>query len=276
MKKPFDLLFNNLQKSLNDLERRSSGPDRYSAGIYIITGQLRELRVMSKKHMAGRAAEVEYFRYVWPAFFGLLLLYIRQYRFELARVSRPVRALSRMIRQEERTVTDFFRIHREFWMYCRAGSAELDDEFTRKYSQARVFDPLALVIDQEGATLASYRAAWCWAMERYMSWLMEKRDELMTPVGIGPGTDYTWDPTDADYVEWLNGLFAVKAIRYKGEPADLSRLAKWGKWALGKEVANIYDRFKVIRSRKKDRMPFTKKTANALETRMDQAEGKFE
>jgi hypothetical protein len=113
-------------------------------------------------------------------------------------------------------------------------------------------------------------------MEGYGVWLAEERERVMAPAGTGPGSDYSWDAADADFVEWLNGLFAVKAIRYKGQPADLNRLIKWGKWALGKEVANIYDRFKVIRNRKKERLAFTKRTAGALEKRMDQADGKFE
>ena len=89
-------------------------------------------------------------------------------------------------------------------------------------------------------------------------------------------SDYTWDPTDADYVEWLYFLHSVKAIKYKGEPADISRLQKWGKLSLNREVSNIYDRFKVIRNRKKDRMAFTKRGTNALERRMDEADGKYE
>jgi hypothetical protein len=181
-----------------------------------------------------------------------------------------------MIRREERKVEDFFYTHREFWMYCRAGAAEQDEQFTRAYSRARAFDPLALVIDQEWATLASYRAAWCMAMERYMAWLAEERERMIVPAGLGASSDYTWGPTDADFVEWLNGLQAVGAIKYRGETADISRLAKWAKMALGKEIANIYDRFKVIRNRKKERMPFTKRTESALERRMDQAEGKFQ
>lgn len=73
-------------------------------------------------------------------------------------------------------------------------------------------------------------------------------------------------------MESVFGLQAVRAIRYKGQQADINQLAKWGKWALNQEVANIHDRFKVLRNRKKERMVFTKQTAGALAMRMDRAE----
>lgn len=265
-----------LEKSLSGLDRQAAGPDRYGKGIGMIVEKIRVVRGLAGRHMGTRAAEVEYFRHIWPAFYGKLLLYIRQYQFELARLSMPRRAMGRLIRREERRAADFLRDNRAFWMYCRAGSSTLDEQFTRTYSHSRVFDPLALVIDQEGATLSSYRAAWCLAMEGYAAWLAEERERLLMPASQGPGSDYTWNASDADFVEWLNGLFAVEAIRYKGQPADLNRLTKWARWAVGKEVINIYHRFNVLRNRKKERTPFTKRTGSVLELRMDQADGKFE
>jgi len=276
MKKPFDTLFVNLEKSLKTLDRELSAADRYSRGVVMIREKILQMRALAKKFITGRETEVEFFRRVWPAFYGRLLLYIKLHHFEVCRLSIPVTALPALIRREEKRVATFFRVNREFWMYYRDGSGSLDEQFTRAYSQSRIYDPLALVIDLDGATLGSYRAAWCWAMEAYRAWLEEEKERVMAPAGPEPGSDYSWAPTDADYVEWLNGLFAVKAIRYKGTQADLNRLIKWGRWALGKEISNIYDRFKVIRNRKKERLVFTKRTAGALEKRMDEAEGKFE
>lgn len=273
MKKPFEGLYIQLEKSLAALGREQEGLERYGRGIVMIRERIGEMRVLGRKFVTGRETEVEFFRRVWPVFYGKLLLYIRLYRFEAYRVSLPVEQVPALIAREERRVAGFFRKNREFWMYFRSGTVVLDEQFTRAYSQSRLFDPLALVIDPEGATLASYRAACGLAMEGYMVWLAEEKGRLLQPEGLG---DYTWDPTDADFVEWLYGLLSVGAIRYKGGAADVSRLQKWAKLALGKEVANIYDRFKVVRNRKKERMAFTRRTASALERRMDQAEGRFE
>jgi RHS repeat-associated protein len=209
--------------------------------VGIISERIRELHRGAGKLPAGREAEVFFFRNIWPGFYSRLFYYLQLYLFELRRLSLPAAALRELIRQEEKKVSRFFRMNREFWMYFRSGAAVLDEQFTRAYSQARIFDPLALVIDQERATLGSYRAAWGMAMERYGGWLAGEGERVEHPAGFGPGEDYTLDPTDADFVEWLYLLQNVGAVKYKGEVADISRLQKWAKWALGKEVVNIYD-----------------------------------
>jgi hypothetical protein len=181
-----------------------------------------------------------------------------------------------VIGQEEDRVGAFFHANRDFWQYYRSGAPVINEQFTRAYSRGRIFDPLALVIDPEGATLASYRAAWCLATEGVREWLREERASVAVGMVSAADQGYSWGPSDADLAEWLFGLQAVGAVRYQGEPADISRLQKWAKLALGREVANIYDRGRVLRNRKKERLAFTKKTANALERKWDQAEGKFD
>ena len=273
MKKPFDALYAGLQKSLGALEREADGIDRYSRGISVIRDSIREVRALGRKSISARVAEVAFFREVWPAFYGQLFLYVQLHQLELVRRSLPADAVPDLLAREEGRVTAFFGSNREFWAYYRGGAGILDEQFTRAYSQARLFDVLAPVIDQEGATLASYRAAWCLAMEGYGARLASERERLSGP--SGPIGDYSWGAADTDFVEWLFGLQAVGAIRYKGQPADISRVIKWGRWALGKEVVNTHDRFKIIRNRKKQRMTFTKRTEAALEVRMDEKDGKY-
>ena len=276
MEKAFLQLYVSLEKTLNTQHHALNGIDRYARGIEVIRETISQITPLGRKEIQGRDAEVAYFRHVWPVFYGKLLLYIRLYHFELHRQSMPGGALPAMIRREERRVVAFFRANREFWMYYRSGSLVLDEQFTRKHSQSRIFDPLALVMDQEGATLGSFRAARCLEMEGYRTWLAQEQGRGEELSGPGDGKDYTWGSADADFVEWLYGIQSVGAIKYKGEPADMSRLQKWAKSALGKEVVNIYDRFKVLRNRKKERVPFSKRTTNVLERKMDEKDGKFE
>jgi len=102
----------------------------------------------------------------------------------------------------------------------------IDVQFTRVYSHGLLFDPLAWVLDQEGATLASYRAAWCLAMEAFRGWLQEERDRRgsgkVSPADLG----YSWGASDAALVEQLLGLQAAGVLLYKGEPADVSRVVR--------------------------------------------------
>ena len=276
MEKPFLPFYISLEKALKSQDHALTGIDRYARGIEVIRETISQIGSLGRKLIRGRETEASYFRQVWPLFYGKLFLYIRLYHFELYRLSLPGSALPVMIRREERRIASFFRTNREFWIYYKSGSSVLDEQFTRKHSQSRIFDPLALVIDQEGATLGSLRAARCLAMEGYRDWLAQELERGTEVLGTGAGKDYTWGSADADFVEWLYGLQSVGAIKYKGEPTDMSRLQKWAKSALGKEVVNIYDRFKVLRNRKKDRVPFSKRMTNALERTMDEKDGKFE
>jgi RteC protein len=269
MRKPFDGLYASLEKSLNDLDRRLTGADRYSQGIGLIRATIGELPAVSRKFITGRETEVIYHREVWPWFYGKWLLYIWQYRFELDRLAVESAAIPELIRREERKAAAFFRSHREFWMYYKSGSQVLDDHFTKTYTQSRVLDPLVLALDQGSATIGSYRAAWGLAMEAYRNWLAEERLRTLLIVFPVENKDYTWGTSDADFVEWLYGVQAAGAVLYKGKPADISHLVAWAGVVLQKEVVNIYDRFKIIRSRKNERTPFFKRMMVLLEKRMD-------
>jgi hypothetical protein len=272
MQKPFDSLYAGMENALRQLGQDLDPLDRNTRALVLVGERIREMTAAAPGVVTSAALEVSYFRDVWPAFYGALFLYAHLHQFEQVSFSSVAEFRTRRVQHELARVSAFFHRNREFWMYYRSGSQVLDEQFTRAYSRQRVLEPLSLVIDPQGATLASYRAARCRAMEGYGGWLAEERDRLSGPGSVG---DYTWAAADADFVEWLFGLQAVGAIRYKGQPVDINQLTKWGKWALNEEVANIHDRFKVLRNRKKERMVFTRRTAGALEMRMDRAEGKI-
>ncbi|HET6256675.1 MAG TPA: RteC domain-containing protein [Puia sp.] len=275
MTKPFDIIYSDLQKGLKAADRRDGGPDRYREGISMIRESIGKLRSLGTKFMKDEAKEIEFFRDIWPAFYSKLFLYIRLYGLELSRGMVPADGWPALISKEEDKAVAFFRSNREFWCYYRGGGGSIDGQFTRAYSRNRILEPLALVIDAD-TTLASYRAACCLAMYEYVEYLREERASLA--VGRVSATDlgYSWGGSDADLAEWLFGIQAVGAVQYQGQPADISRLQKWARLALGREVANIYDRGRVLRNRKKERLAFHKKTEAALEKKWNEAEGKFE
>ncbi len=276
MTKPFDTLYSDLQRALKLEDRQDRGPDRYLQGIRVIRECIEKLRSLGVKFMKDEAKEIEFFRDIWPAFYSKLFLYIRLYGLELRRGTMPAEGWPVLIGEEEGRLAGYFRNNREFWQYYRSGARVIDGQFTRAYSRDRILEPLAIVIDPDAATLASYRAACCLAMYEYGEWLREERAELSVGAVSAADLGYSWAATDADLAEWLFGIQAVGAIQYQGQAADISRLQKWARLALGKEVANIYDRARVLRNRKKERLAFSKKMAAALEKKWNEAEGKYE
>ena len=75
-------------------------------------------------------------------------------------------------------------------------------------------DPLAVVIDQEGATLASYRAACCLSMHALGEWLQEQRAILSGKMMQRQRGEYSWGASDADLAEWLFGIQTVGAAGF--------------------------------------------------------------
>jgi len=276
MTKPFDTLYSDLQRALQVRSHQDRGPDRYLQGVGVIRECVGKLRSLGVKFMKDEAKEIEFFREIWPAFYAKLFLYIRLYSLELRRGMTPADGWPALVGEEEGKAAAFFRNNREFWQYYRSGARVIDGQFTRAFSRERIFEPLALVIDPEASTLASYRAAGCLAMYEYNVWLREEQASLSVGTVSAADLGYSWGASDADLAEWLFGIQAVGAIRYQGQPADISRLQKWARLALGREVANIYDRARVLRNRKKERFAFSKKMVAALEKKWNEAEGKFE
>ena len=276
MMKPFDALYADLEKNLKLAEGSRPGPDVYIRGIEAIREKIATLRVQGARVIQNGAKEREFFRDVWPAFHAKWLLYIRLYEMELVRSSIPADSWPAVIAAEEKKVEAFFRRNRTFWLYYCSGAPAIDEQYTRAYSRGRIFNPLAMIMDPEWTTMASYRAAWCLAMQSYGGWLREERAALSVGAGSAADLGYSWAASDANLAEWLFRLQAVGAVHYMGQPADISRLQKWARVALGREVANIYDRGRVLRKRKKDQLAFITRTTVALERKWNQAKGDIE
>lgn len=274
-------IFGPVLKALDKDRARAEGAaslvEGYGVAIMATRERIEEARVLASKVLKSRQGEVVYFREVWPRIFGSLFFYQRAHAFYMERLALSRDGLAAMIRREELEAARYFRVHREFWVYYSGGSAVIDGQFTREYSRGCVYDPLCGVIDPDGATLASYRAAWGVAYERYIHFLStEKLKATHSANELGDIAGYAWQGSDADAVEWLYSLHAGNVILHNGEPADIMQLSRWFRGNFRKEIVNIYDRFKAVRNRKKDRAPFMRRLLGGLEKRMDEAEGRFE
>lgn len=174
----FDEMYASLEISMQSLRHEGSDHTIRVRMINTIRNSIAEMHVLSKKFITSRASEILYFREIWPAFYGPLFSEIQAHQCEMARLALSRPGQTKLFRREENRIAAFFRKHREFHLYFKSQSAVLDDLFTREYSRARLFDPLAFVIDPEGSTLASYQAAWCIALEKYKRWLQIELEAL--------------------------------------------------------------------------------------------------
>ena len=239
--------------------------------------RIEEAHALASQVLNTQEGEVVYFREVWPKMYGRLFYYQRGYAFlvELAKLAAD--RIIKLIDKERTEAERFFQDNLEFWCYYASGTQVMDGQFTLKYSRGCIYHPLCMVIDQMGATIASYKAAWGLAYTDYMHFL-DKVEGGATAAYTASGglEEYTWSCSDADAVEWLYSLQAGEVIAFNGEPADIAHLHRWFSLNFQKDIVNIYDRFKAVRNRKKDRTPFMRRLLEGLEKKMDRADGKFD
>ena len=275
--KPYDGLYAELDRALKDTDGSLQKVEGYLRGIGIIRDSIEKLRVLGAKHIRKEADEIGFFRNVWPVFYAKLFLYIWLYRIGLRRELVSADEWLAVIGAEESKAETFFRRNLNFWWYYRSGAAVINEQFTRAYSRHRIFDPLAMIIDQDLATLASCRAAKGLAYEEYLVLL---KGDLRTPVeSMGESgfqsAEFEFDGTDAEGQEWLMELFASKVIRKKGgEHLNLSELNRWFKYNFGHEFGKLFDKLNILRNRKIDPLRFLHKRMRETEQWMEQKNGR--
>jgi|GEM_PF-3131767 len=249
--------------------------ETYAGAIITARGRVKQMQALAPKVLKSREGEVIYFREIWPTVYGHLFYYHVAHDFLAKRALVPAESVPALARNEGRVARRFLRKNWEFWLNYRSRATVIDDQFVRTYSQNCIHEPLSMVLDSDGATLASYKAAWGLAFTDLLA-LLDKGLGRMAALTDGAEDleDFGWACTDADAVELLYSLHAGGVILHKGEPADIAHLGWWFKLNFRKEIVNIYDRFKAVRNRKKDRAPFMKRLLGGLEKRMDRAEGK--
>jgi hypothetical protein len=267
MMNPFDGLYAGMEKALGAL--KGEGEGRYAAGLAVIAAAVGDVRKAAARIRPG-VQEVDYCRHVWPVFHSIWWLHMRLYKLEERRGRSGPGVWERLIADQEGRVAAFWQRNDEFWAYYLAGAQVLDHQFTRAYSRGLILDPRAAMMDREGATVASWRAARCLEAEGLGRWLRGERARLEG--GLSLGGEYTWAGTEAELAEWLLGAQVTGVIHYRGQAADLQRLNQWARGTLGREVKNIYDRIRHLRGRKKTKTAFTERTQIALERRFARAE----
>lgn len=169
--------------------------------------------------------EIRFFRDTWPAFFSVAYYYQLLHGYEIQRQTATKAARAALIRNEERQGMAFFKLHREFWVAFKSKTAQIDVQFTRAYSRGSVMDSLATVFDHDRATLASYKAAWGLAYERYLVFL-ERAQTVLEGGSIRPHMQ--WKESKTAAVQLLKAQAEVGSIYIDGAPATAAQLrADW-------------------------------------------------
>lgn len=259
--KPFQGLLASLEEDGARAEAAPSRIDGYSRAILATRERISQMQALAPKALRSRDGEVTYFREIWPRVYGQLFYYQRVHAFYMERSALPPDRLAGMIRREELEAARYFRVNREFWLYYSSRSPVIDGQFTREYSRACVYDPLCLVIDATGATLASYQAAWGLAWERYISFLGKQKE--------GPATGerehrYEWKETGSAAVELMKAQVEAGSIYIDGVSATMAKLVADFEQKYNKPIRDYNKLLHAATGRKIDGTPYLTKLKNAF------------
>ncbi|HEY4208041.1 MAG TPA: RteC domain-containing protein [Puia sp.] len=197
----------------------TAGEDGYVRELVIVGNVIRELRASIPAKFPDEAAERTFFAQIWPRFYGKWFYYLLLHRFTFIRDCISADEIPALIRREDRRASGLFRRHREFWQYYRCRAEPVMQEFTRAYSQGCIFDPLALVLDSQAATLASYKAARCLAYEEYQDFLREQRQ---LPIALD-GQVVEWRETNSAAAELIKAQTEAQSVYIDGKPATAAQ-----------------------------------------------------
>ena len=228
--RPGDRAYEELYRKLEELLEAEEGGQSAASGfarqIAILQVKLGELRELAADGFGDVASEVVFFRGVWPR---------------------------------------FYRMHRDFWVYYRAGSAVIDPQFTRAFSKGCVFDPVCWVIDPEGATLASWKAAWGLALEEYAGFLQRVRERA-----ADPAVDrWEWKETRSAAVELLKAMAEAGSVHVNGKPATTRQLRTLFEQRFGMEINDFDNLLYATDIRKIDATPYFTKLKEAFVARRE-------
>jgi hypothetical protein len=258
----YEGLYVRLESTLEELDSATGAGGRDREICAVVTA-IEELRVGLPAALADRESEITFFYKIWPWFYSKLFYYNLVDRFELDLAIHPAESLPGLMQREERRAVRFFHEHREFWGCFKRGSSLIAEQFTRVYSRSCQLDPLSQVLDPEGATVASHRAAWGLAFEEYRRYLAKVGSEGTTLAG----SKLEWKETKSAAVELIKAQAEKQSIYINGRPATAAQLKADFEVRYGVDLKDFEKLLYAGDTRKKEATPYLSELAAAFEGR---------
>lgn len=258
-----------LQAGIGDI-RKAAGTIPYNTECLKLTSAaLGDLKKFIAAHQfKNLSAEIQYFKKEAPQFYSLHFFYERALKLEQQKMFSERKALSAYIKKELKAIGVFYRENAEFIQYQQFGDSFLDDKrFLRDLPEMRFKDNVAVALGDQ-LCWASYLAAWLLTYERYKP-LLEKeilgiKHPEMVSVAVGPAKTYGFMASTADLTEIIDSWDKLEVITVNGKKATLKEIKEMFEGLFGIKLGNISETKRVNHARKKEKIPFLKKMAEAL------------
>lgn len=212
--------YKEMETALAEFETGWDSEADYFRQIDVVRSTIQKLQEPYAPGFEDVDMEVIYHRAIWPRFYSKLFFYQLAQRFCYQRHIQPSRPLSGLIEKEIARIDRFFSRHRVFWADYLYGVDFFSEQFTREYSKYDSLQPLHVILDAAGGTVAGYRVAWGLAYEEYRLWLRGVEEScLVASAGV-----YEWKETKSAAAEFIKSQVEAGSVHINGKPATAAQL----------------------------------------------------
>jgi hypothetical protein len=219
-------------------------------------------------------SEIHFFKEIKPQFDGELLYHVRLLRLESLCDSVSPREKLLYYQQEQKRISSFTQLNREFYRYHLLGATHLDNYYYLR-SQADdtyIFEgDYPLFYDRRYYARMSYKAACIHAFQELQQHITLQYQFLTGDDRKGgsrvPSESLKWTAAKTALVELLYALQEYGV--FNNSKPEIKKIARFFQQALDINLDNIYKLYEDMRLRKKGRTPFLDALRNALLRRMD-------
>lgn len=222
--------------------------------------------------------EIHFFKHVKPRLFSKLIYYRKIYQLELARPVSSFHAVRSHLRQELDHLHAYFAKNAEFVKYYRSGATHLDEHyFLRDRRQAAVnLECFYFERDPRFSTHYDFKVSKLLAndmLTAHLNRLLAKTDkEEASAKSSGlPESKEKWTDKKIYAAELVYAINAAESV--SSGDCDIKTLALLFGRAFNVELGDVYRMFLEIRGRKGERAVYLKRLIDALNKRMDEADG---
>ncbi|MDR3226353.1 MAG: RteC domain-containing protein [Prevotellaceae bacterium] len=222
--------------------------------------------------------EITFFKETKPKLFYKLIYYRKMHSIEQHRPVCGYDTTKEFLENQQEAVNSFYRKNNEFVQYYRSGNTVFDKYYFLKNSPEIELneDSFSFERDPNFSTNCDFKATELLANDMLASYLDAelaklKHNELSHSNTMDVSND-KWTDTKAGLAEIIYAIHAAHSVNHGN--IDLKVLAAKFGAIFNADIGDIYHTFLEIRSRKGVRTVFLNRLSDALNKRMDEADGK--
>ena len=259
MRKKCEELYQRLEADLEEQESKEQSPmEMLRNGLHLTQTTLDKMKMQVQENgFASQTEEIEFFKFVKPKVYGLLVYVSERYSVEN---SRPIliSELDDFYNGQLKHISRFFRQHEFLYQYYKLGAVEMDQYYFLRGKKPDGVISLDLPeLDTTFATYGDYLFAKFIGYEKMQNLILSKIKQVSfvpepssLPINKEPNSLLKWTGDKTNLVELIYGLFYTGQLNNGN--ATIADIIKWMEYNLKIDLSRSYKNFIDIKNRKRD------------------------